>query len=60
VAQIATLRAIVGPAPASVEDALARLAGAKREDVARSLDALVWIGEPHTLDDGRYAAVPSR
>ncbi|HNV75967.1 MAG TPA: hypothetical protein PKH96_14910, partial [Gemmatimonadaceae bacterium] len=56
VGQITVLRQIASEAPITVEAALKRFTGAKRELVERHLETLAILGEVQRLEDGRYAA----
>ena len=55
VGQITVLRAMAATAPVSVPEAVRRLAGARRDLVARHLETLAILGEVRDVGDGRYA-----
>lgn len=57
IGQITVLRTLTALAPLTVDEAVARLAGAKRDLVHRHLETLALLGEVHALDDGRFALV---
>ena len=54
VGQIAALRELAATAPISVEEAVRRFAGAKRDIVARHLETLAILGEVAPVAAGRY------
>ena len=56
VGQITALRQLAASAPITVEEAVARFAGAPKAIVARHLETLAILGEVRPLDSGRYAA----
>ena len=56
VGQITALRGFATEAPVSIERAMERFVGAKRELVERHLETLAILGEVQRLEDGRYVA----
>jgi hypothetical protein len=56
VGQITMLRTMAVMAPLSVDEAVRRFGGAKREIVARHLETLAILGELREVAAGRYAA----
>jgi hypothetical protein len=54
IGQITVLRTMAAVTPLSVEDAVRRLTGAKRDLVARHLETLALLGEVRDVGDGRY------
>jgi hypothetical protein len=57
VGQITALRQLAATMPVSVDDAVARFAGATSVIVARHLDTLAHLGQVLQLDGGRYTVV---
>ena len=55
VGQITVLRTMAAMTPLSVEEAVRRLAGARRDIVARHLETLAILGEVREVERGRYA-----
>lgn len=55
IGQITALRAMAGANPLSVDDAVRRFSGARRDIVHRHLETLALLGEVRTTTDGRYA-----
>lgn len=56
VGQITALRQIASESPITVDAALGRFTGAKRDLIERHLETLAILGEVQRLEDGRYAA----
>lgn len=56
VGQITAIRQLTAVTPVTVEEAVARFAGAPRAIVARHLETLAILGEVRVLEGGRYAA----
>ena len=56
VEQIGALKRLASAGTLSVDDAMARFNGAKREIVARHLETLAILGEVRVLADGMYGA----
>jgi hypothetical protein len=54
VGQITVLRTMAAITPLSIEEAVRRLAGAKRDLVARHLETLAILGEVREIGDGRF------
>jgi len=54
IGQITVLRAMAAVLPMSVDDAVRRLTGARRDIVYRHLETLALLGEVRTTTDGRY------
>ncbi|HEY0971318.1 MAG TPA: DNA methyltransferase [Gemmatimonadales bacterium] len=54
VGQIAALRELAATAPVSVDEAVRRFSGARRDLVARHLETLAILGEVAAVGDGRY------
>ena len=59
VGQITVLRSMAALTPLSIEDAVRRLTGAKKEIVYRHLETLSMLGELRDLGGGRYAVAAS-
>ena len=60
IGQITALRSMAAVTPLSIEDAVRRLVGARKEIVHRHLETLAMLGEVQDLGGGRYAvAAPS-
>lgn len=55
IGQITALRAIAVMTLVSIEEAVQRFSGAKRELVGRHLETLAMLGEVREFGDGRYA-----
>lgn len=55
IGQITVLRSMAAVTPMSVDDAVRRLAGARRDIVHRHLETLALLGEVRVAGDGRYA-----
>ncbi|MBY0491359.1 MAG: hypothetical protein K2R93_16060 [Gemmatimonadaceae bacterium] len=55
VGQITVLRSMAATTPVSIEEAVQRLVGAKREIVGRHLETLAMLGEVRDVGGGRYA-----
>ena len=55
IGQITVLRGMATATPLSVDDAMQRLSGARRDIVHRHLETLALLGEVRTTTDGRYA-----
>jgi hypothetical protein len=55
IGQITVLRAMAAMTPVSIEEAVQRLIGAKREIVGRHLETLAMLGEVREVGGGRYA-----
>jgi hypothetical protein len=55
VGQITVLRAMAAMTPVSIEEAVKRLVGAKRDIVGRHLETLAMLGEVRDVGGGRYA-----
>ncbi len=55
IGQITVLRGMAAVTPVSVDDAMQRLSGARRDIVHRHLETLALLGEVRTTTDGRYA-----
>ncbi len=56
IGQITALCALVASGPVTVEEAVGRFSGAKKEIVQRHLETLAILGELHAMGDGHYAA----
>ena len=52
--QLAALQQLANAAPISVDDAVKRFAGARRDVVERHLETLRLLGELRLADDGPY------
>jgi hypothetical protein len=55
IGQITVLRTMAAMAPVSIEEAMQRLVGAKRDIVGRHLETLAMLGEVRDVGSGRYA-----
>ena len=55
IGQITLLRGMAAVSPLSVDDAVRRLSGSRRDIVHRHLETLALLGEVRTTSDGRYA-----
>ncbi len=55
IGQITVLRAMAATTPVSIEEAVQRLVGAKRDIVHRHLETLAMLGEVRDVGGGRYA-----
>lgn len=55
IGQITVLRSMAAGTPVSIEEAMQRLAGAKRDIVHRHLETLAMLGEVRDVGGGRYA-----
>ena len=55
IGQITLLRAMAAMTPVSIEEAVQRLIGAKRDIVHRHLETLAMLGEVRDVGGGRYA-----
>jgi hypothetical protein len=55
ISQITVLRAMAAVTPVSIEEAVQRLMGAKRDIVGRHLETLAMLGEVRDVGGGRYA-----
>jgi hypothetical protein len=55
IGQITVLRSMAAITPVSIEDAVQRLVGAKRDIVHRHLETLAMLGEVRDVGGGRYA-----
>jgi hypothetical protein len=55
IGQITVLRSMAAMTPVSIDEAVQRLAGAKREIVHRHLETLAMLGEVRDVGGGRYA-----
>jgi hypothetical protein len=55
IGQITVLRSMAAMTPLSIEEAVHRLVGAKREIVHRHLETLAMLGEVRDVGGGRYA-----
>jgi hypothetical protein len=55
IGQITVLRAMAAMTPVSIEEAVQRLMGAKRDIVGRHLETLAMLGEVRDVGGGRYA-----
>ncbi|WP_439643993.1 class I SAM-dependent DNA methyltransferase [Gemmatimonas sp.] len=55
IGQITVLRSMAAITPVSIEEAVQRLVGAKREIVGRHLETLAMLGEVRDVGGGRYA-----
>jgi hypothetical protein len=59
IGQITVLRSMAAMTPVSIEEAVQRLVGAKRDIVHRHLETLAMLGEVRDVGDGRYAVTGS-
>jgi hypothetical protein len=59
IGQITVLRGMAAVTPVSVDDAMQRISGARRDIVRRHLETLALLGEVRTTTDGRYAIAAS-
>jgi hypothetical protein len=55
IGQITVLRSMAAMSPVSIEEAVQRLVGAKRDIVHRHLETLAMLGEVRDVGGGRYA-----
>jgi hypothetical protein len=55
IGQITVLRSMAAMTPVSIEEAMQRLVGAKRDIVHRHLETLAMLGEVRDVGGGRYA-----
>jgi hypothetical protein len=55
IGQITVLRSMAAMTPVSIEEAVQRLVGAKRDIVHRHLETLAMLGEVRDVGGGRYA-----
>lgn len=56
IGQIAALRGLATESPVSIDAAMGRFVGAKRDLVERHLETLAILGEVQRMEDGRYVA----